>query len=216
MPTGFTDKLEKRDWDLQNWLKVDLARGLGLCVMLRDDGDMDQQAIAKALKEEREDNNLVRCAKRLKNAKSFLVSVQKKTMPQWRKEWKALSEKQVKAKAEYIAEMIPKTEKWNAAVTKLQSITPKGEVASGAVRLALDQLATVRTEFSVSNSDIEWMFSCPPTAEDLRDYELKRARDAVKYNQKDYDEAKKASLRTRFKMYTEFVEEVDSWFRGER
>lgn len=52
MPTGYTSRLEKINYDVKRWLKEDLVRGMGICIMLRDSGAKSEAEIKSFLKEE--------------------------------------------------------------------------------------------------------------------------------------------------------------------
>jgi hypothetical protein len=49
MPTGYTHDLETRNYDLKGWIKESLARGMGICVTMRDSGTMTEQQILAEL-----------------------------------------------------------------------------------------------------------------------------------------------------------------------
>lgn len=51
MPTGYTKALEDNGYDLKKWIKQDIARGMGMCVMLRDDGPKTEAEILESFSE---------------------------------------------------------------------------------------------------------------------------------------------------------------------
>ena len=54
MPTGYTDNLDKNGFDTKKWVAESLARAFGVCVVLRDEGDMSEEAIIERLRENAE------------------------------------------------------------------------------------------------------------------------------------------------------------------
>ena len=49
MPTGYTAELDDTNIDTATWIKSNLVRAFGMCVMMRDDGSLDEDAIKKKL-----------------------------------------------------------------------------------------------------------------------------------------------------------------------
>lgn len=49
MATGYTHALEEMNYDVPRWIKEKMIRAMGVCVMLRDNGDLSQKDLQKAL-----------------------------------------------------------------------------------------------------------------------------------------------------------------------
>jgi hypothetical protein len=52
MPTGYTAALADRKFNVRDWLLNDLIRGMGVCVMLRDEGTLTAEEIREKLVKE--------------------------------------------------------------------------------------------------------------------------------------------------------------------
>jgi hypothetical protein len=208
MPTGFTSALEKRKWDVKTWLKEDLVRGLGVCCILREDGNMSQEQISKALKSQNDDDSLSYHSKKLERAKANLAAAKKKTARQWKAEWKEFKAKMESEKKAWLVKGGVSAAKYAETVAKLKSLRPVGEIAAGAVRFALQQLELVKDEFDLES--VGWRFSYPKTPLGLKRNEIGGLENLVKFAQEDVDEHVKATPRSA--MYEEYVKEVDTWF----
>ena len=51
MPTGYTDYLDKNDFDVKKWITESLVRNFGVCVAFRDSGGMTKEEMLKAFEE---------------------------------------------------------------------------------------------------------------------------------------------------------------------
>jgi hypothetical protein len=58
MPTGYTASLERKDFNLKRWLKEDIVRAFGVCMHVRDEGDMTEEALRESLKKRDEEKSL--------------------------------------------------------------------------------------------------------------------------------------------------------------
>jgi hypothetical protein len=72
MPTGYTAKLENRNFDIKTWLKEDVIRNFGVTCMFRDHGDMTEEEVMSALEASAKKEGYH--TKRLKISKERLAS----------------------------------------------------------------------------------------------------------------------------------------------
>jgi hypothetical protein len=83
MPTGYTADLEK-DYDVKRWIKETIARSMGMCVILRDEGYKTTAQILDILKGEREE---LYHARKLRESIEKLALMETFTPERWGSEW---------------------------------------------------------------------------------------------------------------------------------
>lgn len=143
MPTGYTANLEK-DYNVKRWLKESVVRAFGVCMNLRDEGDMSQEGILKSLKKTMAGDNYH--AKALKKAQAELKEANQRTDADWieilatrKKEeqddyTKSLSEYAIK-KAAHVKAIGQVASLYNKAVADKEE-----ELIVNSMKFALDQL----------------------------------------------------------------------------
>lgn len=83
MPTGYTDALEKMEYDTKRWIKESVSRGMGMCILLRDYGRLTAEEIREHLKNNPSDYD----TKELNKYNAELTRVGLFTESEWQKEF---------------------------------------------------------------------------------------------------------------------------------
>lgn len=143
MPTGYTARLEEMKYDVRRWLKESAVRALGVCVMLRDAGDMDQTEIAKRLKADAEHDDYH--SKRLAEAKAEMEKVRLYGPAEWESSFMATKAKAESAYEARVAEQNRKKASHRKAMNEVAALNAKAEasgseVIKGTLNFAMSQL----------------------------------------------------------------------------
>ncbi len=150
MPTGYTAKLEELDWNLKKWLTEDLVRGLGVCVSMRDNGDMTRAQIIEGIKTAFNPNTYDK--EQLEKAEAKLKLFKSRNRSEWKKVWEKETQE---AKARYendLEEKAKKSPKYKKALRELEFLRESSntEAIQAITKFALDQLNSVKDEFEPS------------------------------------------------------------------
>ncbi len=145
MPTGYTMKLEK-DWNVARWLKQDVVRALGVTVCLRDEGDLTQEQILKALTPDDKESYYAKSVRESEAALNAALGKSKKAWAEERRDAIHEAEEQMQRNKREVAE---KAIEYRAAVKKLQEFKTKAKTEAGksVATFGLDQLAIVADEY---------------------------------------------------------------------
>jgi hypothetical protein len=150
MPTGYTDSLERSDWDLLKWLTENIPRAFGCLVTLRDHSfDLDKDQIIYYLQKEIDDSYY---AKALEKARSNLEIARAKTDVQWAREFEVKCEESQEEYNQRLKENQEKKIKYDEAVLKMKEFKDfatgnLGEEFKGMSEFPLEQLEMVKGEF---------------------------------------------------------------------
>lgn len=208
MPTGYTDRLEKRDFDLLKWLKEDAVRAMGVCVILRDEGNLSEAEILERLRKDASENYH---EEKLRVARAELAAAKERTDQQWTV---AYSEAKHKAQQDYEKrkkEHDEKSAKHLRATKRVEAMLAKAPdkegVVRGTLRFALEQLQRAWSfdyghdpyqEEVLRQTEREWISAT--NNKTLWNIEY-HSKELAKMDQRAYD---------RFSGYKELVEFVDN------
>lgn len=143
MPTGYTANLEK-DYNVKRWLKESVVRAFGICMSLRDEGNLDEKGIMAALMQnfKAEPYHITQ----LKKYTDELVIANARSDKEWQKIFdKTLEEEQVdyiKRKEEFARKKTAHAE----SIGKVSALYNKAvkanedELIVNALKFGLDQL----------------------------------------------------------------------------
>lgn len=143
MPTGYTARLESMGYNTKRWLKEAVIRAMGVCITLRDDGDLSEPEIRARLAMDTGESFY---SKHLRLAQEELARLQGLTPAGWEAEWGAEAAAAVKA---YDARMKEHAEKKanhersiqeTAAMLATAEQGRQGEVVVNTLKFALAQL----------------------------------------------------------------------------
>lgn len=189
MATGYTARLEKRNYDVKRWIKEDAVRAMGVCVMLRDhQGELDEEGIREALKasdEESESGGYH--TERLKQAGVFLVEAAKRTDDEWKAQYNI---ERAKAQDAYDARLIEfniakeahiKASNQTAELLALAIKQKESDVVIGTLQFAHKQITeTTDYDYPANGPYREAILDQRLSA--YRDTQLESAQSNVKYH----------------------------------
>lgn len=144
MPTGYTAALEENGYNVKKWLKENAIRAMGVCVSLRDGGKMDENQIREQLGKQSGESYHTG---KLRAAKRELNALEKMTDDEWQGIWKSAKAVAKTDNAKRTAEFNSKKANHIKAMNEIDALLSKaqrtnaGEVATGTLRFAKEQLA---------------------------------------------------------------------------
>lgn len=214
MPTGYTAALESKKYDVKAWLKENIVRNFGVCMGLRDEGDINQKGIidhlrglfkeesyhVKRLREAREDLEIFSNTTPNQLARKYELALSKATS-----DYEARIAEFKHKKMCHIKAMADVTMMYNRAVDENQN-----ELTVNALKFAVSQL-TEAYQFDYGHE---------PYKEDVIDQsneqwhaaKLKDAQKDVEYHSiKLKEETDRAAKNEHAKMYEEYVAFVDGF-----
>lgn len=210
MATGYTAQLESMKYDVKKWIKESIARGMGVCVMFRDDGHKTESELRAALKKEADKESYhtsaeLGAAKKLKTLRAFDLS-------DWKAAYKAEFDKAKKDYEEKLVEYNRKKEAHVKAAEEVNKLLAKAvkqkesDVVLGTLRLAKEQLELV--------IESEYQRGCykdsilRKTLEQYRDDSLKCAEQNLNYHteEKKKDESREDDRLSGYEQLCRFVD----------
>lgn len=212
MATGYTHALKEMNYDVGRWLKESLIRGMGVCVVLRDEGDLAEEEIAAKLDRQSRDTYEERALVDIKKELADLKNTSDKELKA-----RFLKEQQ-DAKLDYECRVeefrIGKQKHLEALneIRRLQDLAkkdawPETSVVRGTLEFAENQLAsTLKVDYSDTGPYIPDITK--KTFNEWKTTKLIYLQDRVI----DYTariEANKARLENRGDMYRHFVKFVN-------
>ncbi len=212
MPTGYTARLEEMKYDVRRWIKESAVRAMGICVMLRDDGDKTQTEIEDRLKKSADSDNYYRKSAAEKAAR--LDTLNKFTPSEWQNEYAAT---RTKAQADYDKRLKEQNHKKELHI---KSLNEAEKLLSVAREQRKSDAVTGTLSFAVSQlrESLSFDYGHPPYKESVLSQTLDQftaatlnetARDADRHA----EEAKKEAARQtdRLGAYRELTEFVDEY-----
>jgi len=206
MPTGYTASLEAKGYDVKRWIKEDVSRAFGMCIMMRDSGgELTEANIKKNLEKEIKENYHIR----------QLVELDQKSKRYSQRSllyWKKIAKKQYdNAKREYdkkTKEYEIKEKAWNDARNKLTILLNKSkfEANTNVIQFAIDQWELVKDEYDGSYLD-----SVPSldTPEQLKHTSILRLNKDIEYHTKEAKESQNRE-KERLQSYNDLVSFIDN------
>lgn len=192
MPTGYTELLRKKNYNLKQWLKEDCIRQFGVLYFMRDDGDYSQKEIIAKLTE-------------LTNYK------QEKPEPINEENLKEEYKKHIK----YYSDKLQKTEKnytkYKKSVDTLNKLWQYSatELTRNVIKFARNQLNLIKDDF-----DIDIKIAKEQLNLSFKDFKIKKQED-YEFRLKIYKEdveKDKILHKDRLNNYMNFVDEIDNLF----
>jgi len=205
MPTGYTHELKNMNYDVKKWLKERAIRAMGVCMAVREYGQLNQKEIREHLNNQIKDNWHT---SRRKESIQALEDLLKRTESEWHAEMERLNidlkdryEKNLKEHNEGLA---AHEKAYSELLSMRYKNGPLDEVSEGTLDFAIKQIAEAK------NFD----FCSPPTLNVYTDIELYKneimrgARRDVEYHT---EQEAKTNNRTNgmAEAYDKFVEFVD-------
>jgi len=186
MPTGYTAKIDDDPtMTAARWVTEGLSRAFGVCVTLRDSGDMTADQIEEHLKENIERSTKY-YRKELDRTKKFLSYINKKPDTYWTTEYATM----VKQSTEYNQKNKKETTELNARHNQIRQelITLKDStddmVTKGIAKFGLEQLDLVKSEHEPYIRKI-------PSFEDFQKEKLASLNHDLEYHKKNLIETEK-------------------------
>lgn len=204
MPTGYTSQLQGMKYDVKRWLKESLVRAMGVCVMFRDDGDLDEKQIVSRLKKDTKNTSHV---KALVAAQKKLKGYEARSKEDWAAAHKTAYAKEDKSFKKWTAELANAKAKHEGARAELQRllvVAPKDELIVNTLKFGVSQIELVlESEFTSYKDDIlslnvsRWTKKMIDSAKWDVDYHTTEQKES---EEREYD---------RLGSYTKFVNFVD-------
>jgi hypothetical protein len=166
MPTGYTDRLERMGYDTRRWIKEEMVRAMGVCVMFRDNGAMSEADIKKKLEEISTQKSYH--TQRLEEITDELSAARARPESDWEK---ILKQEKTAAADEYAnrvrefetkKEAHEKSTREVRALIKIAESQRESELILNTLKLALEQL----------NSAYQFDYGSPPYRPDVLDPDL--------------------------------------------
>jgi hypothetical protein len=208
MPTGYTHSLEKMKYDVNKWLKENIIRAMGVCITLRDHGDMTAKQIAESLKKDASDSYHQKELKKTQAELKRFEAADSKLKKEYEAERDAAKVSYAKRVQEHNlkkAQHIESIKRVSALLLKANKENAN-EVTVGTLKFALEQL----------NSAFEFDYSTEPIKDEVIDQSLvewKTAKIKKLVWSRDYHTkecAKEIDRNTeRHQQYKEFIEFID-------
>ena len=218
MPTGYTSKLESRNFDVKTWLKEDLVRAMGICASLRDHADLTQDQILTGL---RNDSSSSYYVDRLKAELDTLAELKARSDQDWsqiyatqRKLEQERYDVRVKENEEKLQAYRKAMEITTAASQKIKQHAPKDKgITRGVLELAAQQLQVGIEEYSqppycpnILNLDLE----------NYRKWKILEAERLIEYlKEQSEKEKRQTDDNNRSELYSAFCNQIDSIFIGD-
>lgn len=138
MPTGYSQELINKNFNLKKWLKESIARNFGMLVCLRDSGNLSEKEIIKQLKNQTSSYHSKKkqeILEELNKINNNEISTLKNEFLKLQKDSRAHREKRVK-------EIQEETAKFEAARQKLHdaNLKSEGEIVPNVLTLAIQQI----------------------------------------------------------------------------
>ncbi len=143
MPTGYTARLESLGYDVKRWLKESAIRAMGVCITLRDEGDLPESEIKARLARETEESYY---SQQLRKAQDELARLLALSEEDWEREYTATL---LEAQADYdrrVKEFEEKKRKHAQCTAEVSVMLQRareqrqGEVVVNTLAFALEQL----------------------------------------------------------------------------
>jgi hypothetical protein len=199
MTTGYCERLKAQNFNLAKWLKEDAIRAMGVCVMLRDDGNLSESEIKDRMQFSDTGNYH---QKELEEAKSKLTWTEER----WELEYNSQKEKAEKRYQEEKKQVEYEQNGFRKARIKLKELLNKAtsEVEIGTLNFAIKQVG-VPLEYSniykasiIDQSIEEWKIS-----------QMKSVEGDIEYHTKELNEEIERE-NSRYQSYKEFCNFVDN------
>lgn len=214
MPTGYTSALESKKYDVKAWLKENVVRNFGVCMRLRDEGDMDQKSImdhirglfkeesyhVKALREAREKFEVFSKTTPNQLARKYELALSKAVS-----DYETRTKEFTYKKMCHVKAMADVTMMYNKAVD-----TDQNELTVNALKFAVEQLTTAY-DFDYGHEPFKEEI-IGQTNEQWHAAQLKDAQKNIEYHtRKLREETDRAVSQDAAKMYEDYVAFVDGF-----
>ena len=192
MPTGYTELLRKKNYNLKQWLKEDCIRFFGVCVCLREEGNLSESEIMYKLTELTKSHN---------QKPKPINDVDLKN--------------QYDAQQKYYSDKLYETEKtyieYKKSVKTLQKLLQysKAKLTNNVLNFAIDQLNLIKNDF-----DFDIKIAKEQLNLSFEDFKAQKQKD-YEYDLKYYKQINKGQKKLdlqRLEEYLLFVNEIDALF----
>ncbi len=206
MPTGYTARLAKKNFDIRSWLVSDIVRALGVCVYLRDDGDLTRKEIRDKLVEQ--------IYKHKNSEKSFnrrrdeIKVLKTRTRKEWFELYTAECAEANLENDKRLAQFKVEKKKHTEALDKLKKLRDRvrSEIGVSAVQYAISQLEDT-IEFDYSDKKPYQDRTSANLDEFIRE-QIADEEESLERSIKSHIEIM-TSLNRNLVLYDEFVAEID-------
>lgn len=211
MPTGYTAQLEQH-WDVNRWLRQEVVRALGVCVMLRDSGDMTDKQILESLKPKNEESYY---AESVKAAHERLKYLRALTRAEWKAKYTMDLEEAIQDFRQEKERASEKESKFRKVITQIQAFqkNAKSEAGRRVAEFALEQINMVKSEFEPSVHSREALIKLSNMS--VSEYTKKtiaECRRSLAFSKKEL-EGEKRRNKDRLKYYEDLLKDCDAFFK---
>lgn len=207
MPTGYTSSLEDKKYDIKSWLLEDVIRNFGVCVCMRDDGQLSKDDILAKLKKETANSYH---KKELDSHRKKLSEALIKTDKDWEEDYEKKFEYDMGYYQNEVAKVKKKSAIWDDVKAKLLEYQEKaeGEIITNAIKFAIDQWDLVEMEYKKVYTEKPVKNS----PEKYRELVIDSLHDDIIYHKKNLKEDTERETK-RYKAYQDYIESVDALFK---
>lgn len=205
MPTGYTNQLDKKDFDVKKWISESLVRNFGVCVAFRDSGEMTKEEMLDIFEKNAKNPYY-------KRELAKAIAEREKLTKLCDAEWKEKMENANKKEKEYydkanaerrkIREGHEKTRLWLSGLLTCDI----SEVTKNIVKYGLEQLKTVEREYE---ADINEPTLCNNVS-DFSGTNLKEAQRHIDYCKKELIKERERETE-RLQIYKRILEDVENF-----
>lgn len=171
MATGYTHALEEMNYDVPRWIKEKMIRAMGVCVMLRDNGDLSEQDLKKALARPAYSKSYH--GEAIASTKKELKRFEERTDLQWEAAYKKSFKEEQKRYDTRITEYTEKKQKHEASLATVKKWFEKAQAENQSETV----INTLKYSLEQLNQAYDWDYRNPPSRPSVLDLDWKGWRD---------------------------------------
>lgn len=208
MPTGYTAQLQSMDYDTKKWLKESLSRAFGICIMLRDEGNLSQAEIEEKLKA-KEESYYTKALREAREKLTYLTTADKNDIE---RELEELKQKSIESRQKRIKEFYYNKSKHEEVLSELKRMreVATDEVSTNIINYGIEQLEqAIPFDFKECCAETPDSIESMTVEEYIQITIFQLEKDIERYikNIKEEDNRDKE----RYESYKTFVEFVDNY-----